>query len=261
MVTVHNKITLNTNKIGTHVRKNGRCLRWRLDSWTFDWRNSRAFCWREMKESTHIVYHWTGRRHCTFCGEKCKTTIVNSSWSSVDCDNSWSCEWMPLPAAWRLPGLQALLHRRKVKHLNMNAANWQHIKLSLFSRNILSAWRGNFFKIRIYLWANEWATSASSSRLFRIFLPLERSGTLTESILIAACSRSYRNTTGSLDKMASGGWLTVSYVWQTSSTTEITSFISIAPNCILTKPLHIDGTNKSWIYTYVSRALLGCPRD
>lgn len=33
-----------------------------------------------------------------------------------------------------------------------------------------------------YLFANEWATSASNSRLFRIFLPLDRSGTLTESI-------------------------------------------------------------------------------
>lgn len=39
-----------------------------------------------------------------------------------------------------------------------------------------------------YLFAREWATSASSSRLFRIFLPLDRSGTLTESM---ACDNYY----------------------------------------------------------------------
>lgn len=42
-----------------------------------------------------------------------------------------------------------------------------------------------------YLLANEWATSASNSRLFRIFLPLERSGTLTESIVLQ-CVRCQR---------------------------------------------------------------------
>lgn len=39
-----------------------------------------------------------------------------------------------------------------------------------------------YWRVTKYLFASEWATSASSSRLFRIFLPLDRSGTLTESI-------------------------------------------------------------------------------
>lgn len=51
--------------------------------------------------------------------------------------------------------------------------NFYHIRETNWQRNV---------EFKIYLLASEWATSASNSRLFRIFLPPERSGTLTDSI-------------------------------------------------------------------------------
>lgn len=49
------------------------------------------------------------------------------------------------------------------------------------------SWEIFFWVCMGYLLASEWATSASNSRLFRIFLPLERSGTLTESMVFVVC--------------------------------------------------------------------------
>lgn len=106
----------------------------------------------------------------TFRNERKTTTNVYSSWSSVDCESSWSCELMPLPAACRLLGLHAL----------WNIFSFQ---LEKSEKQIIYSSNGQDGNDRFgYLFAREWATSASSSRLFRIFLPLDRSGTLTESM-------------------------------------------------------------------------------
>lgn len=110
------------------------------------------------------------------------STNEYSSWSSVDCDSNWSCEWMPLPAACRLPEWHALLENGKAIP-NENGQTNQFIRVDIQKKNS----RDFLWDCIGYLLASEWATSASNSRLFRIFLPLERSGTLTESIVLVVC--------------------------------------------------------------------------
>lgn len=67
--------------------------------------------------------------------------------------------------------------------MNGSEIQTKKFQINLFLLEILKLNRIIFRCNRMeYLLANEWATSASNSRLFRIFLPLERSGTLTESI-------------------------------------------------------------------------------
>lgn len=71
---------------------------------------------------------------------------------------------------------------------------WQNDKICMFSRVKWAEKKVIFYRFK-YLLAKEWATSASSSRLFLIFLPLERSGTLTESIFYLNEFSIYSSTT------------------------------------------------------------------